>query len=191
MNDERDELLKEIGAALSIEPSPAFAARVRAELTTAPAGLPWGRIAGALAAASLAVVLVSRMGLFEPAAPDRASPAAVPAPAVTAAAPLEIAVPPQARPRPASAEGAARQAPRRAQPRAAVISPDEIDAFWQIVAEVQVEGTPLPPQRWPIDDITGEIAGLPEIAAVHVRPVTIEPLPGAGASVDTSGGLNE
>ena len=41
MSDERDELLKEIGDALCIQPSPSFAAGVRARIASADAPRGW------------------------------------------------------------------------------------------------------------------------------------------------------
>jgi len=70
MTDERDDLLNAIGEALDIEPSPAFAARVRAaaETTSRRAAWQWWAYAAGVSVAAVFAVLVLRPG-SKPAAP--------------------------------------------------------------------------------------------------------------------------
>jgi len=98
MTDERDDLLNAIGEALDIEPSPAFAARVRAaaETTSRRAAWQWWAYAAGVSVAAVFAVLVLRPST-KPAAPavpltagiGQASPE--PAPKTVTPAPASVA----------------------------------------------------------------------------------------------------
>lgn len=99
MTDERDDLLNAIGEALDIEPSPAFAARVRAatvETTSRRAAWQWWAYAAGVSVAAVFAVLVLRPG-SKPAAPAAPVTMAVnhspEAPATTAVTPTPTPTP--------------------------------------------------------------------------------------------------
>jgi hypothetical protein len=81
-------------------------------------------------------------------------------------------------------------APRRGGPEVRVDA-REVVAFWRLVDEVRAEGVIVPAARWRVDEATGELPPLPEIAAIHVPALSIEPLAGAGSTSRDVGGVND
>lgn len=190
MTDERDPLLDEIGRALAIEPSPEFGARVRMgvrQRDRAPWKSPaWIAVVCVLLAAGWLVsvrsgrstapeIPASRLGvrLTEPGssvpvvAPDTSASVARSQPAGSA-----------------SVTGRAASSTRKV-----VIPVDEVQAFWELVAEVQGPGATLPAIRRPLDTETGEVVPMPDIAEIRVPALVIDPLP-VGLPAE-SGGIED
>jgi hypothetical protein len=188
MNDERDELLKEIGAALSIEPTPEFAAKVRTEIQTVRAASQMPYVLAATAALAVLVAVGAVVIRQEAPAPTGVSTVSTsPPPARDMAATVPDSV------RPASEALPRRSALRhpldvRSRPRV-IVATDEVEAFWRLLAAVQTNDLTIPPAGWRVSETTGEIEPLPEIAAIELPAVTIEPLP--MAEEDKVGGTDE
>jgi len=76
MSDERDDLLKEIGDLLGVEPSPSFAAGVRTRIASEPsprrAWMTWFVWGGAASAVAASVAVIA---LMRPGAPSTSTPA--------------------------------------------------------------------------------------------------------------------
>jgi hypothetical protein len=70
-----------------------------------------------------------------------------------------------------------------------VIPVDEVEAFWELVAEVQDRGAMMPAIRRPLDAETGEVVPLPDIAEIRVPALVIDPLP--AESPAESGGIED
>jgi hypothetical protein len=135
----------------------------------------------------VASAVIATMGVRYETAPVATVPVRTAAPAVQ---PREVAS--RVEPTRAGGSAAHRREPVAVRPaRSRVIVPaDEVEAFWQLVAAVQRHDVTIPPARWPVDDVTGEIEPLPEIAVIELPAVTIEPLPQA-AGEDKVGGTDE
>ncbi len=144
MTDDRDETLDELRAAMAIEPSPEFEARVRvATRESRRAGTAWGEhrrawmwsavAAGAVAVAVIAVVLLRPGNAAAPSAVATMRPSLTP----DSAASLEHAPASGAAARPRASMVVVSRRPARAQPvdrRARVIVPDgQTSAFAQFV----------------------------------------------------------
>ena len=184
MSDERDPLLEEIGATLSVQPSTAFVARVRAEVVSERMRWPRAHLLVAVPVV-LALTIVAAAWLNREATPRL--PASVPA--TTAA---KVSPPATARtPAPARSATArvtsGRTAPMRVDPLRepeVLIAPDQAEGLRRWMAWVR-EGRAVPPAGWPaVNDETGELLPLPEIAAIEVPAVTIDPLPGSTGGDD-------
>lgn len=95
MIDEHDDMLDELRAAMNIDPSPAFEARVRRAVAAGarrPAWLPWTWAAGVAAAAiALGVIATLRRVPAEDARPNAPAIAAAPSPAPAPTAPMTTA----------------------------------------------------------------------------------------------------
>ena len=177
------ELDREFEAALNVDPSPEFMARVRIRVASEPHATGWRlrwRVGmGAAAAAAFALALaVIYLPVTEPAGPPQANGAAtVTSHSVSAPSP---AAPPRsfepARPQPVVTPSGpvARRDRRVERPRLpeVVISAAERRAFEVLLATVR-EGR-LPPMAE--GDAAAE-TGLPAPAPLDVGPVIIEPLP--------------
>jgi hypothetical protein len=72
-------------------------------------------------------------------------------------------------------------------PRSVIVATDEVAAFWDLVAAIQTNDLTIPPARWAVSETTGEIEPLPEIAAIELPAVTVEPLPAATGQDDVGG----
>jgi hypothetical protein len=187
MRDERDELLDEIGAALSIEPTPEFAAKVRGEVRTVRQASflrPHGLAGATVVAACIAIAAVALRHETVPltSGPVRTSRAAPEATSVER-----------------RAEAASEAVPARPTVRSeragpvqnrVIFAAEEVEAFWRLAAAAQADHLTIPPERWSINSATGEIALLPEIAAIELPAVTIELLPGT-VSDDKAGGTDD
>jgi hypothetical protein len=178
-----DELDREFDAALNVDPSPEFVARVRMRVASEPHATGWrlrSRLGmGAAAAASCAVALAV---IYLPATQRAGPPQANGAAAVTSdtvSAPISAAPPRSFEAAPPQAVGVpsgpvAGRDRRVETPRfpEVVISAAERRAFEVLLASVR-DGR-LPPM--PEGNVAAE-TGLPAPAPLDVGPVIIEPLP--------------
>jgi hypothetical protein len=181
MTRERDPLLDEIGATLSVEPSPAFAARVRAEVASGRMGWPWRAHLVAVPVV-LALTMAGAVWLDRQASPqlpasvrvrvagESAPPATATAPAAEEARPLRMA--------------ARRMAAARVNPPGApevLVPSDQAEGLRLWIAYVRERSPMLPPGQRLGDGNrdAGELPPLPEITRIEVPALTIEPLPGA------------
>jgi len=187
MTDERDDLLKEIGAAVSIEPSPELAAKVRREidhLRPAPFLSLQVFMGAAVVVACLAItVVIVREGV----SPASTTSVRTSAPAVEERHTRSVS---EKTPTTMAARRTVTEAGEQHTRASMIVAADEVDAFWRLVAAVQTDELTVPPARWAISEITGEIEPLPEIAAIDVPAVTIELLPGT-ESEDKVGGSDD
>lgn len=169
---EHDELMAELGAALDVEPSPAFAAGVRARVDRSRRGAWWAWGSVAAACASIAVVIAMRPATESSPAPVSMATASVEtpnaptapggAPSVSVTVPTIIA-PRHARPAPA----APAVAPARlesAEPKLEVITnqPELLRELWQ-------------------RHLVGAVTRITEvesraIADITVAPIEVEPI---------------
>ena len=179
MSDQRDDLLKEIGDALRVDPSPSFAAGVRTRIAKESGHrrgwLMWFGWAGAAAAVAAGIAVFSMSRRVEFAAPGPVSPPVV--------AKAETPVAPQVETRvvaPVEAAGVTLPEPnavistralrRDARPAAAVVvfPSDERQALDRLLRSLQAGRAFVPPSASAIDPVTGELLPLP--------PVEIPPL---------------
>ena len=198
LND--DALDRELEAALTVEPSPDFLARVRARVAVEPPPTIWGSrwmlpaAAGAIATVALVIaVSVPGNGTAEIAAPVRpASPPAARASTTQPdgmddARPGAATVVPQGRMgQPTVPQGAGKRSVRAAVPASAapagerpfpevVISAEERSAFELLLASI--EQRQLPPVT---EEVIAEGRAL-EAMPLEIRPLVIEPLAHADA----------
>ena len=191
MTDERDPLLDEIGRALAIEPSPEFAARVRMGVRQ-PDRAPW-RVPTWIAAVVCVLVAGSwlvgvRVGRStDPEIPTSGLGAQLSEPVSPARVVVPDISPRVARLQPTGRASATEPAPSST--RKVVIPIDDVQAFWELVAEVQDQGATLPAIRRPLDTETGEVVPLPDIAEIRVPALVIDPLP-VGLPAE-SGGIED
>lgn len=188
MTDQRDPLLDEIGRALAIDPSPEFAARVRLGVRQ-PHQAPWRY--PSWIAAGVCVLLAASWFVNGRSGPSTAPETATSAVGVRLTEPVwpaRVVVPDmsasvaRSQPtRPASVTGPSKPT--------VVIPVDEVEAFWDLVAEVQDRGAMMPAIRRPLDAETGEVVPLPDIAEIRVPALVIDPLP--AKSPAESGGIED
>jgi hypothetical protein len=190
MTDERDETLDELRAAMHIEPSPEFEARVRlATRESRPRGAGWighgrawiwGAVAGgAVVAAVMAVVLLRPGSTGAASAVATAQPQPVAASATlprlrqqtAVVTRLERKLPVVTRrtARAASADRVTRREPD------VLVPPDQAVALARLLKGVSDGRVMIGATRSTDEDVT--IAPLPEPAPVTVKDVRIEPLP--------------
>ena len=170
---------REVQAALAVDPSPEFLARVRTRIATEPAGdaswLSWKVVAaGALAVAILMAVVVSRPE-GTPTAVSQASRAedvrlAPPA----AVEPPRRAETPEARTRAWRAE--APEARRRPEPEI-LLDPAETRALRRLIAGTRDGSLDLSAS---LRAATPTAMDLPPIDAIVIAPLTIDPLTPSG-----------
>ncbi|HEX5216934.1 MAG TPA: hypothetical protein VFV98_15840 [Vicinamibacterales bacterium] len=163
MSDERDDLLKEIGDLLGVEPSPSFAAGVRARIASESGHrrgwLTWFAWAGAAAAvaAGIAIFSISRRVDFS-----------APVPVTTAVA-TKAETPAVAAVETRAAAPATRLRPARQLPSVAAVFPtDERRALDALLRGLKAGRAFVPPAASQVDPVTGELLPLP--------PVEIPPL---------------
>ena len=172
------ELDRTLTAALAVDPSPEFLARVRTRLASEPGPTTRWRLASFAASAAAvtvaiaAVVLIVNMPpVVTPADPavegrQRPTPERMAAPVSTVAPAARAAV--------GSGTTRARVEPaveRRRLPEV-LVSPDEQRAFDLLVAVVQAGRMPEVPEQ--TDLLAGESVAIPDVA---IAPLVIEPLP--------------
>ncbi len=183
MNHERDPLLDEIGRALSIDPAPAFVARVRAEVVATRVKSPWRAHCLVAVPAALALTIAGGVWLHRQAGPARPAPVSAVTTAETFAGTTpEAAVltppPSLARVRPSRTASVQRGKVREAD---VLVPPDRAEGLrWWI--EYVREGRAVPPPGPRVADVSGqagELPPLPEITRIDVPALTIDPLPGA------------
>lgn len=205
MSDEHDDLLREIGATMDVEPSAAFQARVRDAVQADVPGrarLAWLAVAAVLVTATaVGLQLGTRMlgrgdtgesraaaVAQDSAGTERARAAAPPAPSLvagaTAASPTRTApaAPPArvpARPPAASAAAEALASSRLDSP-VPVIDPNQARLLRRLLATgVGTAG----PRRTVSIDAPIAIAPLPERARIEIAAIRIEPLPVPASSL--------
>ena len=181
MMDERDELLREIGATLSIEPTPEFAAKVRTEIrASSPVSFPTRYVMAGVTAV-LALLATVSLSIRQETRSTTTESSQVPA-SRRAGDDIQLARESESRfqnpSTVASARHTTRSATTRQSPRRTIVPADEVEAFWRLVAAVRADELTIPRPRWPISDGTGEIEPLPEITAIEIAPVSIQLLPG-------------
>jgi hypothetical protein len=190
MTDERDEMLDELRAAMNIEPSPEFEARVRlATQESRPCGAVWsehrrgwvwGAVAGgAVAAAVMAVVLLRPGSAGAPSAIAMAQPQPTAASATLPRSIQQAAVATRLEPKPPvatrrTARAASADRVTRREPDV-LVPPDQAVALARLLKGVSDGRVMIGATRSTDEDVT--IAPLPEPAPVTVKDVRIEPLP--------------
>lgn len=179
MSDERDDLLKEIGDALRVEPSPSFAAGVRTRIASESSHrrgwLTWFAWAGTAAAVATGIAIFSisrRVEFAAPAPPTPAVVAKVETPVVAsveppAAAEVVTAGVGLSQPTIATAGRASRRGGQTAEV-AMVFPSDERRALDSLLRGLRAGRAFVPPAASQIDPVTGELLPLP--------PVEIPPL---------------
>lgn len=181
MTHERDPLLDEIGATLSVEPSPAFVARVRTEVASAQMGWPWRAHLVAVPVV-LALTIAAAVWLGRQASPELPAPVPMRV-AGESAPPATASTPAVARALPAR-EAAGRTVAARVNPPGApeaLVPSDQAEGLRLWIAYVR-EGRPMLPPGQRLADgnrDAGELPPLPEITRIEVPALRIEPLPGA------------
>ena len=183
--NERDPLLDEISATLTVEPSPPFVGRVRAEVASERMGWPWRAHLLVAVPVVLALTIAGAAWLNREATPRL--PASVPVlTTAKGSLPATARTPAPARSAPARVTSG-RTAPMRVDPLRepeVLIAPDQAEGLRRWMTWVR-EGRAVPPAGWPaVNDETGELLPLPEIAAIEVPAVTIDPLPGSTGGDD-------
>jgi hypothetical protein len=164
MNDAQ--LKREIEEALSVDPSPNFASRVRARAAEtsrlSAVWLRWGTAAAGVAIATLVIAVVIRQ-------PKEPQPTAVKVVRTAAPAKEELPTIPQ--------QPAPRKAPKAAEPEV-LVNPREVAAFFKLVEGVQEHR--IDASR--LIEIQREVAKPPVIENIalmpldSLEPVVIEPL---------------
>lgn len=182
MSDERGELLREIGAALTIEPSSSFAAGVRDRVAAESSpwgrrGLWWGVVGAAACAATIVAVIVANRSPVVPiaVAPDAASvaiaaarpspvvePRSAPVAPVVSKTPRRGAAPTQAT-RVATAGGSRLQV---------LVSPDEANALRRLLLAARSGRAQAAPGPVTIDPETGELLPIEAIVIPPIEPAT-------------------
>jgi hypothetical protein len=186
MSDERDPLLEEIGATLSVQPSTAFVARVRAEVASERMRWPWRAHLVVAVPVVLAMTVAGAVGVRR----EVHGPMVLSVPSASSPRAHEMAAAVPRSVLPAAEESASKGTQRRSvgiRPRSVILAADEVAAFWDLVAAIQTDDPTIPPARWTVSETTGEIEPLPEIAAIELPPVTVEPLPTATGQDDVGG----
>lgn len=185
MTPERDPLLDRIGAMLSAESSPAFVARVRAEVASERMGWPW-RAHLVAAPVVVAVTIAGAVWLAPQASPELPAPVPVLVRVAGESAPPATArTPPAARARPVRVAAGRMAAPDVGQPGApdVLVPSDQAEGLRLWIAYVREARPMLPPGQRRVDGNreAGELPPLPEITRIEVPALRIEPLPGAEA----------
>jgi hypothetical protein len=187
--DDRDSLVdREIEAALAVEPSPEFVARVRAAVAAdepAPWWLSWKVAVGALATA--AVIVIAVMASREPAATTTPAPEVLissrapvsPAPVVGAPAPLTRETRLQPRVPTAVRRHVSRAPAKQPSEPEVLVAPEYADGLNRYLASLQrsrfvITGTE------PISDVAGGVVELPPSPEIAIAPITIQPLETTG-----------
>ncbi len=186
MSDERDPLLEEIGATLSVQPSTAFVARVRAEVVAERMGWPWRAHLLVAVPVVLAMTVAGAIGVRR----EGHSPMVIAVPSASSPRAHEMAAAVPRSVLSAAENSASKGTQRRSvemRPRSAIVAADEVAAFWDLVAAIQTDDLTMPPARWTVSETTGEIEPLPEIAAIELPAVTVDPLPTATGEDDVGG----
>jgi hypothetical protein len=171
MNDERDEILDDVRALISIEPAPGFEARVQGEVQNRAASRSraWWMGTAALAGATAVIALVTGA---------RPTPDREPRTAVATASPTPPVSSVTAAPQPAMAvrvratTSTVSSPPKTSEPEV-LVPPDQAIALERLVADIKGGRLVLAPIAG--DDTPVEIRPLPAI-----EPVKIEPLAGEG-----------
>jgi hypothetical protein len=183
---------REIRAALAVDPSPEFVARVRTRLAHEPTARAWRRpwlvaAAGAVAAAIALAVVVSRPHDTTTTAPVTQSlkPAQVDRPAEPRPEPVVNADPEPVERRARGRAEATLVRPTAAAPESTatepetLIDPREAIALRQLIAGTRDGSLHLSAA---LQSTTPTAMELPEVSDVVIAPITIEPLaPAAGA----------
>ena len=180
MSDERDDLLKEIGDALRIEPSPSFAAGVRTRIANEPASrrawMTWFMWGGA---ASAVATMVAVFAMSRPV--ERAEPMPTTTPVVAGTATV-VAHPPSsetATPRPiaetATLAAVVPREPKLPRPVATksvevVFPTDERRALDGLLRNLRLGRAFVPPAPSLTDPITGELLPLPPVEIPPIFP---------------------
>ena len=188
MSDERDPLLEEIGATLSVQPSTAFVARVRAEVVSERMGWPWRAHLLVAVPVVLAMTVAGALGVRR----EGHSPMVISVPLASSPRAHEMAAAVPRSVLPAAENSVSKGTQRRSvemRPRSAIVAAEEVAAFWDLVAAIQTDEPTVPPARWTVSETTGEIEPLPEIAAIELPAVTVDPLP--MATGEDVGGTDE
>jgi len=178
-----DALDREIAAALAVEPSPEFRARVRARVATDEIHVAWWR-SPTWAGFSIAMVMVGIIAGWI----GWNRPAVVDAPRVSTGTAVETtptpiaggSAPPVVRLERLDARQTARRespvAPRRAQAsrREVIVSPDDASALRHLVTAIatrQLDASDIPP-------LGTESAPLPPIDEIVLEPIKLSPITG-------------
>jgi hypothetical protein len=190
MTDVRDEMLDELRAAMNIEPSPEFEARVRlATRESRPRGAGWighrrawiwGAVAGGAVVAAVMAVVLLRPGSTgaasavataqpQPVATSATLPRSMQQAAVATRLERKLPVVTRRTARAASADRVTRREPD------VLVPPDQAVALARLLKGVSDGRVMIGATRSTDEDVT--IVPLPEPAPVTVKDVRIEPLP--------------
>lgn len=191
MTDERDDLLREIGEALSIEPSPAFAAGVRERIAAEPTSI-WRRrglwlgagAASLMATAAVALLLmpVSPRGRIEtaPQGPPTVAGSMPSTGSLVASSPAAPTTEPLAGEVQRATRSARRNTPQSLAATATdsgaprhlevLIPSDEAVALRRLLSAMKGGRTQVAPARVAIDPDTGDLLPLEDIV---IPPITI------------------
>jgi hypothetical protein len=183
MDEHMDDILRELQAQLTVEPSPEFAAGVRARARHDDARSAWIAWRPMLAVAASAVLLA---GVWMARGRDRAPAAGSGAAAATEAARLPQPAAPTGASTPAPT-GVSHAAPAARGPRRAVraadrevtdleviVPADQRVALRQLLVAVREGRASVPGAPSTVDEVTGELKPL---VAIDVPPIVVEPLP--------------
>lgn len=181
MSDERDPLLEEMGATLSVQPSTAFVARVRADVASERMRWPWRAHLLVAVPFVLSMALAGAVWLNREASPAPSMPAVMMAEVSTLA--TTASTPTAAQTKPARVTSR-RVAPARVNPSRepeVLVPSDQAEGLRLWLAYVREGRAVLPPDQRvaDVDREAGELPPLPEITGIEVPAVRIEPLPGA------------
>ena len=198
MSDERDDLLKEIGDALNVEPSPAFAAGVRTRIANESGGrrgwMTWFIWGGAASAAAAVAVLAMSRPVTRVTLPPAATPVVVQAETPVAATkrPAVIQNEPARAARLAgmrtlSSAGASVSAGAD-EPLVQIDKRTSLDRIWQTALRISVAAVE-PPATMPVPVEISAILPLPELKELAVAPLVVAAIetststPGGGSGV--------
>jgi hypothetical protein len=185
-----DDALRDLRDALSLEPAPGFAARVRAQVEQERADRRLRRwhlwsVVALPAAAALAIFVALRPSDHQtPTAAGRSASVAPPivqVPAAAASAGPRIAAPALAPSRPERPNrprgGAVMTAAAGSRPREleVLVPDDQRIALMRLLAALREGRAVVPPGSPIVDEVTGELL-VP--APIELRPIAVDPLPG-------------
>ena len=192
MIDDRDDLLREIGATLSIEPTPEFAAKVRRAVAERQRELTWWRFA--IVVGSACVLVMTGVVLWHSGRlrtePDRLADGP-PSPVSTAVRDVVEPHPQPTRVEPVGAPRARTRRPivatRASRVPETIVPPDQAEGLRRWMAMVHNRTGMLPATRTVVDEGTGELLPLPEIAGIDLPALKIDPLPGSEDAPEKGG----